>query len=303
MNYSEEEEGRQQQDVAKWWHGSDSDVDRLNYGVGILRNRMWTSEEIARHHFAFVREIADSGLPVADAHLAIMDCYRRGHGVDRNPDRALHYLKKAMQTGSESAWWFYGTFLVRTDGFEGVLEPDPEEALNIFKRLMRGGNITTQSLARSSAASLLITGKRSGQLPTDDENIVRQYFSDRAEISPHHYADLALFYAAEPTREKAMTLLIEGLTARSEMVRQRCQELLEEWGAMPVPTPQPTGAQRAIKGVKTAAGLGYILVVMLVWSGIGLTLLAITSWISLFIGLPILVAIIIFGGISAFRRR
>lgn len=303
LNYDEADENQRQQDAAKWWNDTPPNVERLNMAVYGLGNAMRGNADIARHHFAFVKEIADSDLPIDNAHLTIMDCYRLGHGVGKDPARALHYLQKAVETGSDTAWWFYANFLVRNEGFGGFLDANPDEALRILRRLIRDGEVRRQPLYRSSAMSLLIKGKRSGQLSAEDEEIVRQHFSDFAEISPHHYVDLAHFYSHGPQRERAIALLVKGMGIGPASVRNQCRELLDEWGARPIPPPQPTNTQRAIQGLKTAAGLGYVLLVMLVWSGIGLALLAATSWISLFIGLPILVAVTIVGGITLLRRR
>ena len=273
---------------------------------------MHANAEIARYHFDIIKEIADSNLPIAKAHMVLVDCYRKGHGVDADPYLALHHLEKAISIGSNEARWWYANFLVKNEGLESVLDTNPKEALDIYRELAWDDkDITTLSLSRSYAVPMLIKEKHSGQLSEKDEEMVRQYSENWQGMSERHYYDLARFYSdgitskdyAGPEYRRARELLNLGVKkSRSRENQQKCEALLDQWGVKPVQPVPPTRTQKAIKGANTALSLSFIVVVIIAWSSIGATLLAITAWINIFIGLPIISIMIIAGIIFTLRK-
>ena len=312
LEFNEVEEQWQRKCLTDKWHGSSEDIDNIEMSILTLSHRMRANAEIARYHFDLIKEIADSHLPIAEAHMVLMDCYRRGHGVDAAPDLALHHLEEAIKIGSNEARWWYANFLVKNEGLESVLDADPDKALNIYRELAWDDkDITVLSLSRWSAVPILIKGKYSGQLSPKDEELVRQYSENWQDMSGLHYYDLARFYSdginlkdyARPEYRRARELLIRGMEkSRSQEIRQKCEALLDQWSVKPVPLAPPTKTQKAIQGAKSTLSLGFIVIVIIAWSFIGTALLAVTAWISFYIGLPIIAILVVSGIILTLRR-
>ncbi|HEX8592758.1 MAG TPA: hypothetical protein VF682_05685 [Pseudomonas sp.] len=312
MDFNEIEEKRQREHLADEWFGSPDDVGHIEMIISGLSHRMHSNTEIARYHFDLIKEIADSNQPIAKAHMVLVDCYRKGHGVDADPYLALHYLEEAISIGSNEARWWYANFLVKNEGLESVLDTNPNKALDIYRELAWDDkDISILSLSRCYAVPMLIKGKHSGQLSEKDEEMVRQYAKNWQEMSEHHYYELARFYSdgitskdyAGPEYKQARELLILGMKkSRSRDNQQKCEDLLDQWGVKPVQPAPPTRTQKAIQGANTALSLSFVIVVIIVWSSIGVTLLAITAWINLFIGLPIIFIMIIGGIIITLRK-
>lgn len=312
MEFNEFEEKRQRKNLADEWFGRSEGIYNIEMIISALSHRIHANAEIARYHFDLIKEIADSHLPIAKAHMILVDCYRRGHGVDADPYLALYHLEEAINIGSNEARWWYANFLIKNEGLESVLDTNPNKALNIYKELAWDDkDITVLSLSRYSAVPILIKGNYSGQLSPKDEDMVRQYSENWQEMSGLHYYDLARFYSdgikskdyAGPEYRRARELLNHGMEkSRSREIRQKCETLLDQWGVKPVPPTPPTRTQKAIQGANAALSLGFIIVVIIAWSFIGVALLAITAWINLFIGLPI-IAILVVGGIICTLRR
>jgi len=302
----------QRNKLSEAWYSDEKDIKTIEMIVGSMSHRIRSNPEAARYHFDLVKEIADGELPIASAHMILMDCYRRGHGVEADPSLALHHLEQALEIGSSEARWWHANFLVKNDGLEGVLDTNSSKALEIYRELAWGNDdITITSLARCSAVPLLIKGKYSGQLAAKDEAMVRQYVDNWQEMSSHHYYDLARFYSdgiestdySSSEYERAREILKRGMeNSASPESRQKCEALLEKWGVKPVPPLPPTITQKVAEGAKVTVSLGYILAVLIIWSFIGTTLLAIATRINLYIGLPI-IALLVIGGIIATLRR
>lgn len=313
MEFNAIEEKCQNDYLINAWHGGKNNIDEVARIVAGLAYRMHSNAEIACYHISLIKEIADSSLPIAKAHMILLDCYRRGHGVEIDPYLALDHLEKAINIGSNEARWWYANFLVKNEGLESVLDTNPEKALNIYRELAWDEqDITIISLARYSAVPLLIKGKHSGQLSFKDEELIRQYSENWQCMSSLHYYDLARFYSdgiesknySSPEYRYAKNLLVRGMEkSASSEIKQKCEALLDEWGIKPIPPLPPTRAQKVVEGTKIVISLGYAVTMLVVWSFIGMILLSITTWITIYITIPIMGLLAVFGIIAIIRKK
>lgn len=312
LEFSETEENYTRARLLRVWNNGQGEFDAIETMVGGLSHSMKRNPEVARYHLDFIIEIADSDLPVPEAHLILADCYRRGHGTEARPSEAFRHLQAADTLGGNRVRWWYAHYLLDNKGFEGFLDRDPSRALDIFRDLAWDEKDTSMaSLARGSAVPLLIEGKHSGQLSARDEELIKRYIEDWRYTSYHHYYPLARFYSdgvvsrnyAGPEYEIARELLARGAEQHLiPRIRQQCQDLIAEWGLAPEPVQPATMTQKVVEGAKVTIGLSYILIVLVIWSVIGVVLLAITAWIGLYIGLPLIAILVIGGGIASLRR-
>jgi TPR repeat protein len=312
LEFSEAEEEYPRAHLLAVWNKGKGDVYAVNAMLGGLSHRMRSNPEIARYHLDSVIEIADSNIPVPEAHLILVDCYRRGHGTKANPSEAFRYLQAAYKVGGNKVRWWYANYLLDNNGFEGFLDRDPIQALDIFREIAWDDNDTSMiSLARWSAVPLLIEGKHSGQLSTRDEKLIKMYIEDWRSMSVHHYYTLARFYSdgidsrdySGPEYNTARELLTRGADQSSiPTIRNQCRDLIAEWGLTPKPVQPATMTEKVVEGAKVTIGLGYVLIVLVIWSVIGVVLLAITAWIGLYVGLPLIAIVVIGGWIASLRR-
>lgn len=234
----EEEEGHHRKQLAAAWNGGGATLKKIGMYVSIISHRMRPDPEVAAYHFDLIREIAHGEVGVPEAHMILMDCYRRGHGVKANQQLALYHLEQAVELGSDEARWWYANFLVKNEGLESVLPLDPEKALEIYRDLAWNSE-TVDSNARWSAVPLLIRDKHAGQLSPKDEEMVSQYADDWQRVHSAHYVELARFYSegivsldySGHQYKRARELLLRGAkNERLTTVRLQCQAMLNQRG-------------------------------------------------------------------------
>lgn len=302
MKFDRAEEEAWQRDLVGWLHNPGTpDLSKIDTQVRILAVRMQENADIAAFHFDLIKEAADRFPTIESCQLAMVDCYRRGHGVQADATFAWSYLSRALATGRAEAKWWHANFLVDNKGLEEVISPDPARALEIYRDLAWDeSDLTILSLARKKAVPLLIEGKHSGQLSSEDEELVRQYASNWQEMNSAHYYELALFYSrglrstnhAGPEYATARRLLIDGMTkSRSEAVRRKCEELLDAWEVKPKPPEPMTTKEKIAAGADVAAGVGGFVVGQFFWAAAAVAFFAVTAWINLFIAIPLIIVI------------
>lgn len=315
MEFNPVEEEKQRSQLVAFWNSGMRSVPRISKDVEILSRRMHSNPEVARFHIGLIKEIADELLQVEKAQLALVDCYRRGHGVVQNGKLAAHYLERAVASGSHLSRWFYAGYLVNNAGFDGFLARDTERALTIYRDLATDPtNSDTLTLARSDAVSLLIADSQPGQVDEKDHQLIRDYIADRPYFRSAHFYDLALFYTRGVAStnyggaefQTARNLLIQGMKeCRSVEVREKCTALLNGWGVLPQP-PQPmTGKEKLAAGADVAAGVGGFVIGQFFWVAAAAAFFAVTAWINAFISIPLILIIglvALFGGSRRDRR-
>lgn len=302
MEFNRSEEVVWQRDLVGLLYKSGApDVPQIDTQVRILAGRMRQNPEAAALHFDLIKEAADRFPTIESAQMAMVDSYRRGNGVQADATFAWSYFSRALATGSaESKWWF-ANFLVDNKGLEEVISPDPERALGIYRELAwDDSSLSILSLARMQAVPLLIEGKHSGQLSSEDEELVWQYAKNWQEMNSVHYYDLALFYSPEgrstdyagPEYATARRLLIDGMNrSRSEAVRRKCEDLLDVWGVKPKPPEPMTTKAKISASADVAAGVGGFLIGQLFWAAAAAAFFAVTAWINLYIAIPLIIVI------------
>lgn len=277
----------------------------------ILSHRMRGDEDVARFHLGTVSAVANGTLAVPTAHLILHDCYRRGWAVSADPAKALHQLELAVESGSESALWFLGCYLLGDDKLSSVLPPDADRALDIFRDLARNADdVSVASLAQRSVASYLATHFRISAVSHEDREIIDWHASDLRQIIGMDHLHLALFYAGEakgtdyagPQYRKSRELLVAGSKSRSEKVRAACAAQLDAWGATPLQDPVPTPSQKAGQALKTTGMLGGVAIILVVWSSIGLFLLTIVAAINA-VMIPLVLVAVVVGLVFSLVRR
>ena len=307
MDFNEAEEARRRIDTYRVWNGDPDNLEPIAEAVRRVSSAMSANAQIARYHLGDVQSLLEGEDPfeIPEAHMVLADCYRRGHGVEANPSKALHHLQRAVALGSHNARWWYATLLVRPDGLETVLRPDTNQAIEIFRELAWADDPRSE-FARRSLVPLLIKGKHAGQLSSRDQELVDQYSGEHGGAAWAHYYDLARFYSdgitskdyAGPEYRRARELLIRGIDVRDPRVQQQCATLLDQWKVKPLPPAPLSVAEKAVIGVK----LSFVVGVLIVWALIGTALLALVSFIGLYIGLPIVVILMVVGFIASLRK-
>lgn len=277
----------------------------------ILSHRMRRDEDVARFHLGTVSAVANGSLAVPTVHLILHDCYRRGWAVSADPAKALRHLELAVESGSESALWFHGCYLLGDDKLSSVLPPDADRALDIFRDLARNADdVSVADLAQRSVASYLATHFKISAVSHEDREIVDWHASDLRQIIGMDHLHLALFYAGEakgtdyagPQYRKSRELLVAGSKSRSEKVRAACSAQLAAWGVTPLQDPVLTPSQKAGQALKTTGMLGGIAIILVVWSSIGLFLLSIVAAINA-VMIPLVLVAVVVGLVFSLVRR
>lgn len=302
------EESLRRELVDAW---NDGDAEETDTSLRILSHRMRDDEEAARFHFGAVSKIAQGPLPVPTAHMILHDCYRRGWAVSADPTKSLRHLELAMDSGSESARWFFGCYLLGDEKLSPALPPAPQRALDIFRDLARNAeDITVLSLAQRSAASYIASHFTISEVSDDDRQIVDAHASDIRMVIGMDHLHLARFYAGQqnatdyslPMYKKSRDLLSAGVESRSEAVRKACSDQLAAWGVLPAPTPEPTSTEKAVQTIKVTGMLGGVAIIVVVWSFIGLFLMSIAAAINA-VMIPIVLGLVVVGLIFSLMRR
>ena len=82
------------------------DLSKIDTQVGMLARRMQQNADVAAFHFDLIKEAADRFPSLESAQMAMVDCYRRGHGAQADATCSWSYISRALATGSaRSKWW------------------------------------------------------------------------------------------------------------------------------------------------------------------------------------------------------
>lgn len=307
-------EGKLRCDLLQAWREGNGNIKATNLSAKILSHRMRGDEDVARFHFNAVKKVAQGPLPIPEAHMILLDCYRRGWAVNADPKKALHYLELAIENGHDMARWYLACYLMGDDKLASVLPPDPERAMAIFRDLSRNSkdSIVT-SLARREAASYIVKHFFIHEISCEDLELVNG-FSESLDIVGMDYIYLALFYAegvtgsdySGPTYRKARELFIAGTKSQSEQVRNLCSAQLDAWGIQPTtaqaPAPALTGTQKAGQAIKVTGQFAGLAGILVFWSLVGTFLLSVTAAINA-VTLPIIIAVVVVGLLIKALRR
>ena len=293
------------------WNKGRGNAAEAELRAKILSHRMRSDESVARFHLSAIKDVAQGPLHVPTTHMILHDCYRRGWAVAADPVKALRHLELAIESGSESARWFLGCYLLGDERLASVLVIDPDRAMDIFRDLARNSkDITTMSLALRSAASYIARNFSIRDVSDEDRELVDSHALDSREIMGMDYLHLALFYAGEaaskdfagPAYRQSRELLIAGSESRSEQVRSACEAQLDAWGVRPAPEPVMTPSQKAGQALKVTGMLGGVAAILTVWSLIGLFLLSVAATINAFM-IPIILVVLAVGLVFSLLRR
>lgn len=295
-----------------WRHISTSENDEIRTIIDVVMMRMHGSTINTLYFIDLIKEIAESDRRIPEADIALMHCYLDQNGIELNPEQALYYLKRAFEAGSIRARLIYANFLAGNETLKSVLHADPKKAIDIYLQTYQLENNESNSKyrrwAQESAVQILINGTCSGELPFDQEDIIRDYCESGQYIRPEYFYKLARFYSdgiaskdyKGPEYERARDLLLRGTKSGQITPIAECEAILQQWELIPRP---PTGTQKAVEGVKTTIKLGAVIAILFFWSAVGLVRLSIANAINLYVGLPILIIIGAFWGIGVLRNK
>ncbi|MGO8535888.1 hypothetical protein ACC756_36985 [Rhizobium ruizarguesonis] len=271
---------------------ANSSADSFIQPVMMTTARISQNANSAKCLLPLYEEIVGRGAAIGEAHLAIADCYKRGHGAPHDPEKALYHIREAISLDHEPAKWFYGHWLLNNDGLSGKLAVDAEAALKIFRELANSGkDPSTVSLAAADAIKLIIAGK-TAQSSSSAELADIDRFCMRTDWLRGMSFSLARFYSDGieskdfngPEFSKARKFLVDGLNSGREDERQKCMSLLEKWNALPTETKLTTFSDLTLTEKATLASIPIILAF---WSIVGLSLLALVTAISAWAALVI----------------
>jgi TPR repeat protein len=312
--FDEAEEKQRHESLANAWYSSEKDVAEIELKTAIATKDFYKYPKVASYHFQLIKEIADSDLPIIEANLAMFYSYRRGEGVESDPSLALHYIHKALKTGSNEARLVYARCLEDNQGLESVLDTDPAKALEIYRELARDSkDPSSMDIACGRAVNLLIKGKHTGELSSADEELVWQYSGDWRIIHPSRlYYDIALFYSSEIKSSgngswksrRAIDLLIHGMKqSRDREVSKKCEALLDLWGAKPIAPPPPTKEQARRENAEIAVAVGFGAAGLVLWTILGIVLILAALAIDVVVSIVILAFFVIMALAALVRKK
>lgn len=263
---------------------------------------MFDSDENARALLPALTELSEKNQSLGLAELLLALCYSMGKGVAKNPAQAVHYIRRGVALKHTDSLYFYAEWLTGETELAEALPPDPAEALQIFRTLAVGSDISLASLSSRSAILMLIEGRTAKDCTQDELDEIYRY-RQNTDWSDFNY-QLARFYSDHlnsrnyggPEYYEARKLLLADLRPNSRS-RAASEALLAKWEALPDPEVDYSLSNAPLAAKATIVAIPFILIF---WSFAGLGLLALITFIQPF--LLILVAIF-FVGMFFFSKR